>query len=325
MVFVCLLSACSFENAYNNRFVNEAKVTDTTTAGQILETLPLPKQPLAVAVYDFQDQTGRLRENPAFAEYSSAVTKGGLSVLIKALLDSGNGKWFMVAERGNLNDLLKERQIIRAMRADYLTPDGKKLGNLPPLIYGGLLLEGGIIFYDSNVLTGGAAAGYFGISSLAQYSRDMVSVYLRVVDISTGRVMLSVTSSKTIFSYSLQAGISRYISYDKLLEAETGYTVNEPSQLAVREAIETAVYSLIMEGAARKMWDFTDPDAGRQALYEYWLRKTGQHDANGWRLASMPAATTPEHIVSSGHAPANPAPVTNNGDSNSSGFFSWLR
>ena len=127
------------------------------------------------------------------------------------------------------------------MREEYTKPDGTPFEPLPPMIYGGMLLEGGIILYDSNVVTGGAAAGYFGITASTQYRRDIVSVYLRAVDINNGQTILSVNSSKTIFSLAVNAGLSHYLSYDRLLEAETGFTINEPSQFAVRQAIETAV------------------------------------------------------------------------------------
>jgi len=273
MALCTLLAGCSTAAWLNHRFVEEATVTDVTRAGEILATLPPPAQPLPVVVYDFQDQTGQFRANDNFAEYSSAVTKGGLAVLVKALLDTSHGKWFVVAERGGLENLLKERQIIRAMRQDYLGPGGEKLPDLPPMIYGGMMLEGGIVFYDSNILTGGAAAGYLGISGSAQYRRDLMSVYLRAVSVSTGEVMVAVNSSKTVFSYVVSAGLVRYLSYDSLLEAETGFSVNEPAQLAVRQAIETAVYSLIMEGAERGLWSLADARLGNVAMKAYVERR----------------------------------------------------
>ncbi len=253
--------------------VTEAQVTDTTIVGKTLAKLPEPAEKLPVVVYDFQDQTGQFKANDNFADYSSAVTKGAVSVLIKTLLDTSDGKWFMVAERNSLDPLLKERQIIRSMREEYTGPDGKPLPMLPPLIYGGMMLEGGIIFYDSNIMTGGAAAGYFGISGSTQYRRDIVTVYLRAVNINNGEVVLSVNSSKTVFSYGLNAGVSRYLSYNRLLEAEAGYTVNEPSQLAVRQAIETSVYSLIMEGALKKLWEFKDETSGNKAIATYLKKR----------------------------------------------------
>ncbi len=298
LVSSLLLAGCSNYSMYNNNLIHEAQVTDTTQASRLLAGLPAPKQSLPVAVYDFQDQTGQFKYNDQFTDYSSAVTKGGLSVLIKALLDTGDGQWFVVAERGGLNDLLKERQIIRTMRSDYIRPDGTKLGNLPPLIYGGMLLEGGIVFYDSNTITGGAAAGYFGLSASTQYHRDIVTVYLRAVNISTGQIILAVNSSKTVFSYAVNAGVTRYLSIDKLLAMETGFSVNEPGQLAVRQAIETALYSLIMEGALRDTWRFADDTAGKEAIAEYLVRRDGK-DKTG--LSNISTTTSVSSVDSLTH------------------------
>lgn len=271
-------SACGSKLLYDNKLIKEAQVTDTTSAGRLLASLPAPTQKLPVVVYEFQDQTGQFKYNDNFSDYSSAVTKGSVSVLIKTLLDTSNGNWFMVAERNNLDNLLKERQIIRSMREEYTGSDGKTLPALPPLIYGGMMLEGGIIFYDSNILTGGVAAGYFGISGSTQYRRDIVTVYLRAVDISSGEVILSVNSSKTVFSYAVNAGLTRYLSYNRLLEAEAGFSVNEPNQLAVRQAIETAVYSLVMEGAIKKIWGFGDENAGKKAIADYLQKRDGKRN-----------------------------------------------
>ncbi len=280
LIGAMLTSACAMPELAENGFVQEAKVTDVTRAGELLVGLPLPTRQIPVVVYDFQDQTGQFKYSEQATEYSSAVTKGGLSVLVKALLDTGSGRWFTVAERGGLNNLLKERQIIRTMRSEYTRPDGSKLPDLPPMIYGGMLLEGGIVFYDSNILTGGAAAGYFGISGSAQYRRDIVTVYLRAVDINTGQVILAVNSSKTVFSYAVSGSVLRYLSFDKLLEAETGFSVNEPSQLAVRQAIETSLYSLVMEGTLRGMWGFADQNAGKQAITDYVARRDSGSKVN---------------------------------------------
>lgn len=273
VILLASLTACSSKVLYDNKMVTEAQVTDTTVVGRMLAKLPEPESRLPVVIYDFQDQTGQFKANDNFADYSSAVTKGAVSVLIKTLLDTSDGKWFMVAERNSLDPLLKERQIIRSMREEYTGADGKPLPMLPPLIYGGMLLEGGIIFYDSNIMTGGAAAGYFGISGSTQYRRDIVTVYLRAVNINNGEVILSVNSSKTVFSYGINAGVTRYLSYNRLLEAEAGYTVNEPSQLAVRQAIEASVYSLIMEGALKKVWGFNDEAEGNKAIAAYLKKR----------------------------------------------------
>lgn len=278
VLILLTLTACSSKVLYNNQQITEAQVTDTTVVGKMLADLPAPAQRIPVVVYDFQDQTGQFKANDNFGDYSSAVTKGAVSVLIKTLLDTSKGNWFMVAERNGLDSLLKERQIIRSMREEYTGSDGKPLPMLPPLIYGGMILEGGIIFYDSNILTGGAAAGYFGISGSTQYRRDIVTVYLRAVDISSGEVILAVNSSKTVFSYAVNAGLTRYLSYNRLLEAEAGFTVNEPNQFAVRQAIEASVYSLLMEGALKKVWSFKDEDTGNKAIATYLEKRDGKHN-----------------------------------------------
>jgi curli production assembly/transport component CsgG len=57
-----------------------------------------------------------------------------------------------------------------------------------------------------------------------------------------------VYTSKTILSQSVDGGLFRYVSFKRLLEAETGYATNEPSQMAVTEAVEKAVQSLVLEG-----------------------------------------------------------------------------
>ena len=276
-LFLCmsLLPGCSQRTMFENPAVSEAKVTDRTRAGDILAKLPLPAEQLAVAVYDFQDQTGQFRNNGSYTEYSSAVTKGGQAILINALMQAGDDRWFTIAERGGLKNLLQERQIIKLTRNEYLGANGEKLPPLPPMIYGGILLEGGIISYDSNVITGGAGATYLGIGAATQYHRDLVTVYLRAVNIQTGKIIRSVTSSKTVFSTLVDGNLLKYITFDRLLQAEAGFTVNEPTQLAVRQAIETAVYSLIMEGTLHDLWHFKDPVAGKKAIDEYLARRDG--------------------------------------------------
>lgn len=273
------LAGCSQKQMFENESVSEAKVTDRTRAGDILATLPQPSEKIAVAVYDFQDQTGQFKNNEKYTDYSSAVTKGGYAILIKALLDAGNKQWFTVTERGGLKNLLSERQIIKVMRSEYLPPGATPLPNLPPLVYGGMMIEGGIISYDSNIVTGGAGATYLGIGASAQYHRDMVTVYLRAVNIQTGEVLLSVTSSKTLFSTSLDSNVLKYVTFDRLLQAEAGFSVNEPTQLAVRQAIEAAVYSMVMEGAIDHLWDFKDPAAGQAAMQQYLQRRDNTESA----------------------------------------------
>jgi curli production assembly/transport component CsgG len=268
------LSGCAFNSLYDNPAVSEAHVTDKTRATEILMNLPEPERPIPVVVYEFLDQTGQFKNNGMYTDYSSAVTRGGYSILVKALLDSGEGKWFMLAERGALKNLLQERQIIKLARVEYnaLNTD-RKLPDLPPMLYGGTLIEGGIISYDSNVMSGGIGATYLGIGGATQYRRDLVTVYLRAVSIETGRVLLSVQSSKTIYSVSLDGTFMRYLTVGNLFQSEAGFAINEPVQFGVRQAIETAVYSLLMEGAMKHLWEFKDDVAGNQAIATYIERR----------------------------------------------------
>ena len=264
---ITLLTGCS--DFLFEPMLEAPKISNDTDSGRLLKSLPPSASNTVVSVYEFQDQTGQLKPNDNFADYSRAVTQGGLAILNKALLEAGNGHWFDVVERGGLKNLLQERQIIQLTRAQYAPPDAPKTQNLSPLLYAGMLIEGGIVGYDSNFSTGGAGANYLGVGGDVKYRRDIVTVNLRAISVENGQVLMSITSEKTLYSTGLTGNVFKYVSFDHLLQMETGFTMNEPPQLAVRQAIETAVYSLIMEGTRKQFWQFADPQAGTLALQEY--------------------------------------------------------
>src|SRR3546814_1672154 len=81
-------------------------------------------------------------------------------MLVKALQDAGKRKWFTIVERERLDNLLKERQIITEMRKRYLGEEEPDRRALPALLFAGVLLEGGIVGYDTNTVTGGAGAAF---------------------------------------------------------------------------------------------------------------------------------------------------------------------
>jgi curli production assembly/transport component CsgG len=244
-----------------------------TYSGTLLKQLPKSRNKTVVSTYKFTDQTGQHKPNGNFSEYSRAVTQGGLSILNQSLYDAGEQGWFTILERENLANLVQERNIISKMRQQYRPKNGKQLSPLPPMLYAGLILEGGIVSYESDILTGGLGARYMGIGGNTEYRQDVVSVYLRAVSVKTGEILLSINTSKTIYSAALSAGMFRFLSVDKLLEIETGITVNEPPQLAVQQAIEMAVYSLIMEGAIRNIWQFADKKVGQELVEDYVQRR----------------------------------------------------
>lgn len=226
---------------------------DPSTLGEMtpytkqLKDLPAPNEKIVIGVYKFKDQTGQYKMAENGSNWSTAIPQGTTSILLKALEDS---KWFRPIERENIGNLLNERQIIRSTRKEYeVAKDGKTIisDQLPPLLYAGVLLEGGIISYDTNVMTGGIGARYFGIGGGTQYRQDRVTVYIRVVSSMTGEIMKTIYTSKNILSTTVNGSFFRYIDTDRILEAEMGFTQNEPVSLAVTQAIEKAVYTLILE------------------------------------------------------------------------------
>ncbi|QIJ73152.1 curli production assembly protein CsgG [Methylobacterium sp. NI91] len=237
-------------------------VADTKT-GVILDKLPPPLQALDVAVYSFPDLTGQNKPNDNFAEFSRATTQGGASILTDVLVKAGRGRWFNVTERNELTALLQERQIIQNTRTAV---EGDKSQALPPLRFAGVMLQGGIIGYDSNETTGGIGANYLGIGGNAQYRQDIVTVALRAVSVQTGRVLASVTTTKTIYSVLVNGTAFKFAAVDHLLQAEAGFTKNSPTTLAVREGVQLAVYSLIFEGVRNKLWKFKNIEAGEAFL-----------------------------------------------------------
>lgn len=216
-----------------------------------IRKLPAPKDKIVVGVYKFRDQTGQYKAAENGASWSTAIPQGTTSILLKALEDS---KWFTPIERENIGNLLNERQIIRSTRKEYSGNDSNDVAALPPLLFAGVLLEGGVISYDTNVMTGGIGARYFGLGAGAQYRQDRITVYIRAVSTSTGEILKTVYTSKTILSTSINGNFFRFIDTERLLESDIGITQNEPVQLAVTEAIEKAVLSLIIEGVKDNLW-----------------------------------------------------------------------
>ena len=230
---------------------------DQSTLGEVtrltteLRDIPPPKEKIVMGVYKFRDQTGQYKASETGSNWSTAVPQGTTTILIKALEDS---KWFIPIERENIANLLNERQIIRSTRQEYAKEGDKNAQVLPPLLYAGILLEGGIISYDTNVMTGGIGARYFGIGGSTQYRQDRITVYLRAVSTLNGEILKTVYTSKNILSTSVSGNFFKYIDTERLMESEIGFTQNEPVQLAVTEAIEKAVKALIIEGIQSKIW-----------------------------------------------------------------------
>ena len=230
-------------------------VRTQTVAYKDLSNIESPKgEPIIIAVYDFLDMTGQKKPGGSFASMSTAVTQGSYQILIKSLQDAGNGKWFRVVERSSLPSLLQERKLIRSTRQQV---NGEGAEPLPPLLFAGAYLTGGIVGYDSDIKSGGFGARVLGIQANKQYRQDVVTIILRLINVQTGEVVLSTTVEKTIFSTSTGSDIFKYFDTDTMLvEIEAGYARNEPVTFAVRKAIEKGVVDVINLGVDKGLWEF---------------------------------------------------------------------
>mgnify|MGYP006273178979 FL=1 len=266
---MAFLSGCSYMVKHPME-TSQPKVATETESGERLKQLPKPKNKVVAAVYNFRDKTGQYKmSSGGGGSWSTAVTQGATSVLIQAMERSG---WFIPIERGGLGNLLNERKIIRSSRSHYSGGNNNNSG-LPPLMFAGVILEGGIISYDHNIKTGGAGLRYFGAGASGEYRQDRVSVYLRAVSTKNGKILKSVNATKTVLSQKIDAGIFRYVKFKRLLEAETGVTFNEPTQLAVRSAIEKALESLIIEGIFEDLWQLQNPEEINSEVVQSYIKE----------------------------------------------------
>jgi curli production assembly/transport component CsgG len=262
---LAVLSGCATHSAIKEKITGNQFDEPTVESSKFLKKesnklLPPAGGPLSVAVYGFRDLTGQRKSQPLIASLSSAVTQGAENYLIKALQDVGDARWFTVLERVGLENLIKERQMIRQMREQYQGRDAKML---PPMIFAGIIMEGGIVGYDSNTLTGGSGVRLFGIGASTQYQSDTVTVTLRTVSVSTGEILTTVTVTKTVLSYMDKVTLLRFVgdgtslgANANALEGEVGGSINESINKAIDMAVQAAVVQTINEGARKGHWSF---------------------------------------------------------------------
>lgn len=282
------LAGCATDGEGLSLLAVPPKVSNMTESGIKLRDLPPPERAVDIAIYAFPDLTGQYKENDVTADYSRAVTQGAGAFLVDALQQAGNGRWFNVVERSGLQNLLQERQIIATTLQQY---DPKAPG-LPPLHFAGIIIEGGVVGYDTNTITGGAGAKFLGIGGDTKYRKDVITVTLRAVSVQTGLVMDSITTTKTVYSVALQGGAYRYVALNELLQVEAGLTRNEPTTMGVREAIEVGVMALILDGTRKDLWQFQDKAAGAKIM-ESFLAKEGR----GSRMAPAPATADASPVL----------------------------
>ena len=264
-LLVALLSSCALiidplENNLPPFQKIEKPTIGTLLVTELANIQTTNKKKPVVAIYagSFTDQTGQRRSNSSYATFSSAVTQAPDAYLIRALKHAGSnhGGFFEVVERVGLDNVTKERQIIRSARQE-----NKNKQKLPDLLFAGLIMQGGVISYESNVKSGGVGARYLGIGMSKQYKQDTVTISLRTVSVSTGKVLLEVLVTKTILSASIDQDVFRFITDStELVEIENGLVRNESINIALQTAIETAVLQTIKEGITNGYWKINKPD-----------------------------------------------------------------
>ena len=256
---------------------SNARIGENTDATIKLKQLPEPSEKVVVGVYNFRDLTGQYKATEVGSTFSTAVTQGATAILINALDTSG---WFTTIERENIGNLLNERNIIRSTRQEYQGSSANE-PQVPPLLYAGVLLEGGIVSYDTNIITGGAGLRYFGVGGSTQYRQDRVTVYLRAISTSNGKILKNIYVSKTILSQAVDANLYKFVKFQRILEAEVGFTRNEPVQLAVKEAIEKAVEGLVIEGLKDNLWQVKEGDSLSQKLVDDYAFEKQEAELTG--------------------------------------------
>ena len=251
-----LVSSCAVLNKNTDlaltRDIQPANILDLQSV-ELAELPPAKRKPV-IAVYrdSFQDLTGQRKSNSSFALFSTAVTQAPEALLIRALKHAANGEFFRVVERVGLDNLTKERQLIRSTRENF-----EENQKLQPLLFAGLLIQGGVINYDTNVQSGGMGARYLGIGTSKQYREDVVTISLRLVSVSTGEVLMETLVSKSIVSTSVSQDVFRFIEAGtELVEIEGGVAENEVGSIALQKAIETGVFNLIEIGIERGYWEY---------------------------------------------------------------------
>lgn len=255
LAVITLLNGCAIMQSTGLTETDPTVTEQRKNIKREFDALPPPEtgRAVSVAVYSFQDKTGQRRpSNSNVASLSTAVTQGAEAFLIQALHNVGRGQWFDVVERVGIDNLTKERLIIRQMREAY---EGSNAKPLMPMQFAGMILEGGIIGYDTSTSSGGIGQRVFGIGKQTQWSTDTVTVSLRAVSVNTGKVLATVTVQKTILSTA--DSVTAFKFFDKgtqAFEAEAGLTINEPGTYAVKATIEAAVVELIKEGDRKGVW-----------------------------------------------------------------------
>jgi len=82
------------------------------------------------------------------------------------------------------------------------------------------------------------------------------------------------------------------------MEGENGFTTNEPGQVALQQAVEKAVYAMVLDGVDLNLWHFQDGVAGQLLLSRYHDERDGRLSAvQAQALARAQRRSAPPRIV----------------------------
>lgn len=243
LAFTIFLASCSSYLVEENSEPNIVERIEYTTEAPENGTI-------VVGVYSYDDLTGQ-RKPSENSTLSTAVTQGAENFLIDGLKEYSNGEWFRVVERKNIENVIRERQIIRSTRETF----DEELSDVSPMLYAGILIEGGIIGYDANVKSGGAGVRVFGTGVSEKYTSHKVTVALRVVSVSTSEILLSIIVEKEVLSSTTNTNTMKFFDLEReVLEIEAGMQENEAPSRAVKIAINRAIHELVLKGKEDNIW-----------------------------------------------------------------------
>lgn len=252
---VVFTSSCvTIDQVKNHTLPNRSGSTVSKIYTKKLLDVQCPAKKPVIAIYAdaFVDATGQRKSASETSSFSMAITQDPASYLIRAVTKAGNNNcgFFTVVERIGLDHIAKERQLIRQTRTQFEEKD-----TLQPLIFAGLLLEGSVVGYESNVKSGGLGARYLGIGASKEYRQDTLKVSLRTVSVFSGRVIIEVLTSKTILSTKNSLDVFKFVTNGtELVEVENSMVENESMNVALQMAIEEAVLETVKEGYAKGYW-----------------------------------------------------------------------
>ena len=84
-------------------------------------------------------------------------------------------------------------------------------------------------------------------------------MYLLFQSVLTGRILVEVTTTKTILSHGQTGDVFRFVKDDtELIEIENGNVENESVTIALQSAIEFAVLKIIQKGIKLNLWSLDE-------------------------------------------------------------------